>query len=110
MFLVAQYIKKPLAVNEKGQFDEIVSFTRKLNNSELASCNVILDLMNEDVIKCRLNGQEDNDYVGILEYFKKNYTKEINQMLEIVATYKKFKNKDKPVVGAINVVEDPIAV
>lgn len=81
MFLLARYIQRPDSKQSKGQYDENISLVRKIKDNDYSKSNVILDLDNEEVIKCRLNGQIDNSFPDILGYFWQFYQKDIAKVI-----------------------------
>ena len=103
MFITAAYVYSPVGdfFDTSAQADgsstfiktEVSSFIKKVRNSDLKSASVILDLINQQVIKCRdyqLNGkiQDAFTYDELYDYFKTNYPDEIgriNQYLKIKA-------------------------
>jgi hypothetical protein len=68
--------------------DEVVSITKKIRDSDLKKCNVILDVKNKEVLKCRnfqMGGQQvtNPNYQMLLEHFQAMYPNEVGQLLQI---------------------------
>lgn len=81
-FLIATYISKPrdpsmtsvagyLKDEKNVKFDEQVLVAKKVKPNELSTASVVLDLVNERVVKNRYNN--DATYVSLLEYYMRNY-------------------------------------
>jgi len=73
-FIVTYNIKKD------GKFDEFVELSKKkLGSGKLASAQVVLDLKNKEVIKCRLPGvpvymeDEKMPYDNVYKHYEKWY-------------------------------------
>lgn len=71
--------------------DEVVSITRKIRDSDLKKCNVILDVKNKVVVKCRdfqLDGKvvKEPNFDKLMEHFQEMYPTQIAKLLEIVNT------------------------
>jgi len=70
--------------------DESIGLVNKVNNTNMKRSSVILDLVNEDVVKLRnypIDGvPAKRDYAKILEHFRKIYPREIEMALEIAKT------------------------
>ena len=69
--------------------DEIVNITRKLNDSDLKRANLILDLRNKEVIKCRnyqLEGEvvTEPSYESLLESIRNSYPNQVDMAVKIV--------------------------
>jgi len=86
--MTAKYIKSPNerkhtsspkfgANPDNYHYEEVAGFTRKIRNNDLASCDVIIDLVKKEVIKCRVNAKKggftDTSYDTIYKYFESNY-------------------------------------
>ena len=91
MYIVANYIYYPVK-NGKETItigDEIVSIVRKLKNTDLKRSNLILDVVNKEVLKCRsfmIDNREVTDptYDMLLEHFQKSHPNEINALLKLI--------------------------
>ncbi len=67
MTSVAGYLKEEKNV----KFDEQVLVAKKVKPNDLSTASVVLDLVNERVVKNRYNN--DATYVSLLEYYMRNY-------------------------------------
>ena len=64
-----------------GQIDETVSISQRVRNSDLTSCNVILDFAEKKIVKCIIEGKEhDADFDKMREYYHKIYPNLIVQL------------------------------
>ena len=123
MYITATYLMHPVdpkhtsAPNyskNKANFiaDEVVSLTKKLRNSDLIRCNVIIDIKNETVIKCRdfqLNGEvvQNPEYKPLFDHFREMYPQQIVMLVDMI------KNPEKGFVNtseAIDIESDPVEV
>jgi hypothetical protein len=102
MFITATYIYNPInphATSQKNYssnksnmiVDEIISITKNIRNSDLKKCNVIIDIFNENVIKCRdfmMDGKivSNPDYIVLLNYFKQQHPRQIEPLLTAMNT------------------------
>ena len=88
MYLLAKYYLRPRNPQHSarkgywseegaGQMDEQLSFARKVRNSDLQTCNVILNLTEKKIIKCSIGDLSGSDYDRIFDYFKTNYPEHI---------------------------------
>lgn len=88
MYLLAKYLLRPRESHRTaqkgywqqegaGQLDEQLSFSRKVRNSDLQSCNVILDLSKKKIVKCVVGDLQGSDYNRVFDYFKTNYPEHI---------------------------------
>ena len=69
--------------------DEVVALLRNLKDRDLRKCNVILDVTNKSIVKCRsflIDGKlaDDYSYDRLLDYFKFQYPTQISALLESV--------------------------
>ena len=81
-FIVTYNIKKD------GKFDEFVELSKKkLGSGKIASAQVVLDMVNKEVIKCRLPGVpvhlEDNKmpYENVEQHYRKWYADVMDEFL-----------------------------
>jgi len=75
-YLLITFIRKP-----NGQIDELVSVSKKIKQTDLQSCNVILDYAENKIMKCVIEGKkQDTDWVRMNTYYKKVYPKLIEQL------------------------------
>ena len=68
--------------------DEVVSITRHLNDSDLKRANLILDLRNKEVMKCRRYQYEGKivttpDYDTLLESIRGTYPNQVGLALKM---------------------------
>ena len=81
-FFCVKYIFK-----KDKKFDEFVELTKKkVGSGKMLEYTVVLDLVNEKVLKCELPGiplaERDNiPYKSVLDYYKKYYSEAINTFL-----------------------------
>jgi hypothetical protein len=81
-FIVTYNIKKD------GKFDEFVELSKKkLGSGKIASAQVVIDLVNREVIKCRLPGvpvhMEDDrmPYENVEQHYRKWYADVMDEFL-----------------------------
>jgi hypothetical protein len=75
-FLLITFLRKP-----NGQIDELVQVGKKLKNSDMSTCNVILDYAENKIIKCVIEGKKtDTDWDRMNSYYKKIYPSLIDQL------------------------------
>ena len=75
-YLLITYVRKP-----NGQIDEQVGFSKRLRNSDLQTCNVILDYQDLKVLKCVIEGKRlERDFGPMHEYYKKAYPNLMEQI------------------------------
>jgi hypothetical protein len=81
-FIVTYNIKKD------GKFDEFVELSKKkIGSGKLASAQVVLDMVNREVIKCRLPGvpvhMEDDrmPYENVEQHYRKWYADVMDEFL-----------------------------
>jgi phosphopantetheine adenylyltransferase len=75
-FLLITYFRKP-----GGQIDEQVTVSKKVRNSDLQTCNVIVDYQNKTVSKCIIEGKRvDTDFEKMNQYYKQIYPNLIEQL------------------------------
>lgn len=64
-----------------GQIDEIVSVSKRVQTSDMNSCNVILDFADKKVVKSVIEGkQHDGDFDRMRDYYVKVYPNLIEQL------------------------------
>jgi hypothetical protein len=69
------------------KFDEFVELSKKkIGSGKMREFTVILDLVNEQVLKCDLPGipvaeRDHVPYKNVLDYYKKHYQEAINTFL-----------------------------
>jgi hypothetical protein len=75
-YLLITFLRK-----SNGQIDELVHVSKKLKDSDLSTCNVILDYAEKKVCKCVIEGKKHNsDYNRLNNYYKKVYPNLVNQL------------------------------
>jgi len=73
------FVKRP-----SGQIDEQTQTLAKLRTRDLQECNVILDFLNEELVKCRMTeGNIPVDWATVLSYYSKHYKDTFNQLHQI---------------------------
>ena len=99
-FITCCYVVHPIDPNKTSQpnrsqnpanfiADEVVSLVKNIRYGDLKKCNVILDVKNKSVVKCRsfqMFGEvvTDPDYTKLLEYFIGQYPDQIKMLLQSV--------------------------
>ena len=64
-----------------GQIDEMVKTSKRLQESDINTSNVIIDYADKKVEKCVIEGKVvDTDFDRMNEYYKKVYTNLIEQL------------------------------
>jgi superoxide dismutase len=75
-YLLLTFLRK-----SNGQIDEMVHVSKKLKNSDLSTCNVILDYAEKSIIKCVIEGKKlDTDWDRMHNYYVKVYPNLIQQL------------------------------
>lgn len=75
-YLLLTFLRKP-----NGQIDELVHVSKKLKNSDISTCNVILDYADNTIVKCVIEGKKlDTDWDRMNSYYKKIYPSLIEQL------------------------------
>ena len=82
-FLIVKY-----SINKEGKYDELIELSKKkIGPGKLLEYTVVLDLVNEEVLKNDLPGipvaeRDDIPYSRILDHYKKWYGEAINTFVE----------------------------
>lgn len=64
-----------------GQIDEQVAVSKRVRQSDLQTCNVIIDYEKKKLDKCVIEGKVvDTDFEKMNEYYKKVYPTLIDQL------------------------------
>jgi hypothetical protein len=64
-----------------GQIDEMVAVSKRVQTSDMNSCNVILDFADKKVVKSVIEGkQHDGDFDRMRDYYVKVYPNLIEQL------------------------------
>ncbi len=75
-YLLITYVRKP-----NGQIDEQVAVSKRVRQSDIQTCNVIIDYSRKKVDKCVIEGKVvDTDFVRMNEYYKRIYPSLIDQL------------------------------
>jgi hypothetical protein len=83
-YLIITYLRAP-----GGQIDEQVGYAKRLRQSDLQTCNVILDYKARKVQKCVIEGKViDRDFNALNDYYKEVYPSLIEQIEKVQATEK----------------------
>jgi hypothetical protein len=98
MFITASYLRYPIDPKSTSKpnsqrksdmiLDEVVSLVKKLRDSDLKRCNVIINVKRQEVVKCRdfqLDGKivENPSYEALLEHFHELYPAQIDELLKL---------------------------
>ena len=80
-FLIVNY-----SLNRKGTYDELVELSKKsLGPGKLVKSGVVLDLVNEEVLKCEVPGQpnlvDDISFDTLYKHFHKAYGNVLDQFI-----------------------------
>ena len=68
-YLIVTYIKKP-----DGQVDEAVEVDSKYRKRHETTANVVLDFLEQKVLKCRMDGRIGlKEWVPVRDYYYKYY-------------------------------------
>ena len=66
-YLLITYVRKP-----NGQIDEMVTISKRTRNSDIQTCNVILDFQTKKIDKCVIEGKVvDGDWEKMCDYYKR---------------------------------------
>jgi hypothetical protein len=77
-YLLITFVRKP-----NGQIDEQVSISKKVRNSDIQTCNVILDFNKKNIDKCVVEGKVvDSDWDKMIEYYRRVYPTLIDQLIK----------------------------
>ena len=64
-----------------GQIDEMVKVSKRIQESDVSTSNVIIDYADKKVEKCVIEGKQiDTDFSRMHEYYKKVYPNLIDQL------------------------------
>jgi hypothetical protein len=75
-YLLVTYIRKP-----GGQIDEQVGFSKRLRNSDIQTCSVIMDYAEQKILKCVIEGQTlERDFMNLHIYYEQAYPKMIGEL------------------------------
>lgn len=75
-YLLITYVRKP-----NGQIDEMVAVGKKVKNSDIQTCNVIMDFKDKKVEKCVVEGSKlDTNWEKLYTYYKNVYPALIDQL------------------------------
>jgi|TARA_Y100000590_G_scaffold89604_1_gene100890 hypothetical protein len=80
-FLLVKY-----NINKEGKYDELVELTKKkVGSGKIAEAGIVLDLINETVLKCDIPGVRQDQilsYEKIYNYFYNYYKQSIDQFIK----------------------------
>ena len=79
-FFCVKYNIKP-----DGKFDELIELSRKkVGSGKMADAKVVLDLINQEVLKLDLPGTQGIDvpFNNVYQHFRKHYADAIDQFLK----------------------------
>jgi len=75
-YLLITFMRKP-----NGQIDEQVAVSKRIKNSDIQTCNVIIDYAKKTIDKCIIEGKKvETDFDKMNEYYKKVYPSLIEQL------------------------------
>ena len=75
-YLLITYVRKP-----NGQIDELVTISKRIKQSDIQSCNVIMDYSKRKVDKCVIEGKtHETTWDKMNEYYVKVYPNLISQL------------------------------
>lgn len=64
-----------------GQIDEQVGVSKKVRNSDIQTCNVIIDYVKKKVDKCVIEGSKvETDFDKMNDYYKRIYPSLVAQL------------------------------
>jgi hypothetical protein len=64
-----------------GQIDEMVKVSKRIQESDISTSNVIIDYADKKVEKCVIEGKQvDTDFIRMHEYYKKIYPNLVDQL------------------------------
>lgn len=92
IYLIASYVIKPrnprmtfqkdyVKQEENIQYSESVSIARNLKPRDYAQAQVIIDIVQEKIIKCSYQGAEKS-YQSLIAYYGKHYPNYVTPILE----------------------------
>ena len=80
-FLIVKY-----SLNKEGKYDELVELSKKkVGPGKIVKAGVVLDLINEEILKCEIPGVAQNQIVSyekVYNYFRNYYSKVIDQFIK----------------------------
>ena len=80
-FLIIKY-----SINKEGKYDELVELSKKkIGPGKIVEAGVVLDLINEEVLKCYIPGVAKEhiiSYEKIYNYYQNHYSKVIEQFIK----------------------------
>lgn len=75
-YLIVTYIKKP-----NGGVDESVEMDSKYRSRHETTANVVLDFKQQEILKCRMDGQSGSrDWKRVRDYYHKYYKNVIEDL------------------------------
>jgi len=75
-YFLATYIRKP-----DGKIDEQVEISKNLKDSDIQTCNIILDFKEKKVVKSVIQGQAvPTTWDAMLEHYRKVYPDYIDEL------------------------------
>ncbi len=80
-FLIVKY-----SLTKEGKYDELIELSKKkIGAGKIARAGVVLDLINEEVLKCNIPGvaqEQILSYEKIYNYYHNYYSKVIDQFIK----------------------------
>ena len=75
-YMLLTFLRKP-----GGQIDEVLKVSKKIKNTDLSTCNIIMDYADKKVEKCVIEGKKlDTSFDQLHEYYKKIYPALVEQL------------------------------
>ena len=75
-YLIVTYIKKP-----DGQVDEAVEVDSKYRKRHETTANVVLDFLEQKVLKCRMDGKlGSHNWQHVRDYYYKHYQNVVDDL------------------------------
>ena len=80
-FLIVKY-----SLNKEGKYDELIELSKKkVGPGKIVEAGVVLDLINEEILKCDIPGiakEHIVSYEKIYNYYHNHYSKIIEQFIK----------------------------
>jgi hypothetical protein len=78
-YLLVTYLRQA-----NGQINEEVGFAKRIRNSDLQTCNIILDYAEQKVVKCVIEGKVlQRDFNSLHTYYEQAYPSMIGQLAKM---------------------------
>jgi hypothetical protein len=121
IYLTASYFRKPVDLKRTSEvgymktdgnfeLEENVNFTRKITKKEMRDCNVIIDVINQTIIKCSLGELKGQSYDQVFSYFYKNYTEYFDRLYKTLGIDTNEAKVEVTEPGVIDITADEVMV